>query len=388
MGDYISGYDSVCDATPRAAYVHVPFCRHRCGYCNFTVIAQRDDLIPSYLAALEIELRQLEYPRTVSTLYVGGGTPSHLTGSALSDLLQQITRWLVPTEQAEFTIEANPEDLDDATCCQLAAHGVNRVSLGVQSFQPRKVTVLERHHSPLHAHQAITAAQRAGHSVAIDLIFAAPGESIGEWRADLAEAIESGVDHISTYGLTVERGTRFWSRRYHGEWHEVDETEQRRFYCTAMEMLEGAGFEHYEVSNFARPGCRSRHNQVYWRGEPYLAFGPGASRYVDGTRQTNHRSTFTYIRRMESQRHAIAEQETLSDEGRTREALVLGLRMRAGIEISDFERRFACSLPELVGRPWEWFQREGWWEIDQDRLRLTLDGLLISDSLWPYLLSE
>jgi oxygen-independent coproporphyrinogen-3 oxidase len=373
---------------PRAAYVHIPFCRHHCGYCNFTVLAGRDDLIEAYLVAIERELGLLGTPQPVSTLYLGGGTPTHLAADQLERLLHLVTKWLPPEKAAprEFTVEANPEDLDVAKAELLVSHGVNRVSLGVQSFNAQKRLRLERSHSDAQIQSTVRMIHGMRADLNLDLIFAAPGESLSAWMADLDKAIELAPDHVSTYGLTYEKGTTFWNRRLHGELMEIDEELQREMYLGAIDRLSQAGFEHYEVSNFARPGHRSRHNQVYWRGEPYLGFGPGAARYVDGIRETNHRSTATWLHRIEQGLPATAEREQLDDTSRARERLVLGLRMIEGISRSQFAQATGHSIEELAGPAIERFCSLGMLEDWDGRLRLTRQGLLVSDSLWPELL--
>ena len=371
---------------PQAAYIHVPFCRHHCGYCNFTVLAGRDDLIPSLVKALGTELATLGTPQPVTTLYLGGGTPSHLSPSQIESLLAHVAQWLPPTNGTEFTIEANPEDVDADRVGAWQRFGINRVSLGAQSFQPHKLWQLERTHSPNDIRRAVDAIRRAGPAVAVDLIFAVPGESLRDWQDDLRQVIELQPEHISTYGLTIEKGTPFWNRRWHHELREVDEELQREMYLTAIDRLTSAGYEHYEVSNFGWPGHRSRHNHVYWQGEPYFGFGPGAARYVAGRRETNHRSTTTYLRRIERGDSPTAETETLDAEQRARERLVLGLRLIEGIHLREFESATGTHVDALAGPQLDRFVQLGMLTRDAQRIRLTRDGLLISDSLWPDLL--
>jgi len=327
--------------TPKSAYVHIPFCRHRCAYCNFTVVADRLDLETAYLDALERELESLEEPRSVETIYVGGGTPTELTDAGLERLCTLLDQWLPRSsggifDGCEYTFEANPEGLSERRLRRLAEFGVNRISLGVQSFDDDKLGRLDRQHSSRQSHQAIDLAKDAIDNVCIDLIFAAPGETVEEWKADIAAAMEHAPNHISTYGLTIESGTPFFAARMKGQLTEVAEGPQRSMYLSAIDGLTAAGFEHYEVSNFAQAGHHSRHNETYWLGQPYLAFGAGAARYLDGRRETNHRSTTTYIRRVLAGESPVAESEVLNDEERARERLVFGLRRLAGVRLSTF----------------------------------------------------
>lgn len=371
---------------PRAAYVHVPFCAHRCGYCNFTLIAGRDDLIDRYLTALDRELSLLEQPREVDTLFLGGGTPSHLSPEHLQRLLSIVQNWFPLAAGGEFSVEANPSDIDSSRVKVFAAHGVNRVSLGVQSFNKDKLEVLERDHHAESVTQAVQRLQARGLDVSLDLIFAAPGETLRTWRDDLAAAIDLSPVHLSTYGLTYERGAQFWSKLNLGELTAVHEDMEREMYIEAIETLGTAGYEHYEVSNFARHGHRCRHNEVYWRGDEYFAAGPGAARYVSGRREVNHRSTTTWMKRVLDGVSAVAESETLGPEDRAREALVLAMRRLEGVQRPQFAERYGFEVESLVGPRLSEFLRLGLFEIEEDRLRLTRKGLLISDSLWPELL--
>jgi oxygen-independent coproporphyrinogen-3 oxidase len=268
----------------------------------------------------------------------------------------------------------------------LAEKGVNRLSLGSQSFRAEKLRLLERDHAAADIERAVSLSRQAGLDVSLDLIFGVPGETLLDWQTDLQQAIDLGPDHISTYGLTFEQGTLFWSRRQRGELQQADEEVERDMYLAAIDTLATAGFEHYEVSNFAKPGHRSRHNETYWSGRGYFAAGPGASRYVEGRRQTNHRSTTTYLDRVQQGESPVAEEEFLSDEQRARETLVFGLRRLEGIERTEFHARTGCELDTLAGATIERFVQMGMLADDGQRVRLTREGLLVSDSLWPELL--
>jgi oxygen-independent coproporphyrinogen-3 oxidase len=371
---------------PRAAYIHVPFCRHRCGYCNFTLIAGRDDLFEAYVQAVELELAQLGAPREVETLFLGGGTPTHLPLALLQRLMAAARRWLPLAVGAEVSVEANPEDIDASLPTKLAELGVTRLSLGVQSFDDAKLQVLERSHREAQIAAAVEAARTAIGSIACDLIFAAPGESLATWSDDLSRMLALAPNHISTYGLTFERGAAFYARREKGSISQLDEELERAMYIEAIERLTAAGYEHYEVSNFAKPGHRSRHNEAYWLGEEYFAFGPGAARYVGGRREVNHKSTTTYIRRMLAGESPVAESETLGEESRARERLVFGLRRLAGVDCLAFASQTGVRVESLAGEAIEKFLRAGLLERSGNVLRLTREGLLVSDALWPELL--
>jgi len=224
---------------PRSAYIHVPFCRHRCGYCNFTLVAGRDDLIGAYLEALERELSWLGRPRQVDTLFFGGGTPSHLSPEQLRRLFEIVGRWLPRSANCEVSIEANPADVTPERVAVLQEFGVGRVSLGAQSFKREKLRLLERDHSAATVHAAVDLLRPLG-SVSLDLIFAAPNETLDDWMDDLQAALHLRPDHVSTYGLTYERGTRYYGHLRRGDLHETDEETQRSMYLAAIERLTAA----------------------------------------------------------------------------------------------------------------------------------------------------
>jgi oxygen-independent coproporphyrinogen-3 oxidase len=371
------------EVLPKSAYVHIPFCAHRCGYCNFTLVAGRGDLIEPFLQALELELKSLQHAHTVDTLFFGGGTPSQLSAEQLRRLCEVVLQWFPLEDCAEFSIEANPADFDATKAAVLAEFGTTRISLGAQSFDDRKLAVLERDHRASDIHRAFDLARDWVDQVSLDLIFAAPGEEFDEWSDDVQAAIALQPDHVSTYGLTYERGTAFWTRRQKGELSEIPETDELAMYETSIDRLSRAGFEHYEVSNFARPGCRCRHNEVYWTGGQYYAAGPGAARRVGNVRETNHRSTTTYIKRVLAGESPVAERETLSPDDLARERLVFGMRRLEGVELRQIEQLSGMSVEELVGAALCRHVDAGLLEVDSDKLRLTHKGLLVSDSIWP-----
>jgi oxygen-independent coproporphyrinogen-3 oxidase len=371
---------------PRATYVHVPFCRHRCGYCNFTLITGRDDLISGYLRAIELELNARQTPHEVDTLYFGGGTPTHLSPVELRTLAATVHRHHPLAAGYEWTVEANPSDITPTMIATLPELGVTRLSLGGQSFRPEKLRLLERDHEAADIARSIEFAKSTCLEVSLDLIFATPGETLDQWKADLDAAIVLAPAHISTYSLTFEQGTEFWNRKHRGEIAEADEELQRDMYALAIDRLTAAGYEHYEVSNFARPGRRSRHNQVYWSGDGYYAYGPGASRYVAGIRETNHRSTTTYLQKVLAGESPVAEREELSPEARAREFLVFSLRRIEGIARHTFSARTGYAIDELITPQLQKFTALGLLSDDGDRICLTREGLFISDAMWPEML--
>ena len=377
---------SLPDHPPRAAYIHVPFCRHRCGYCNFALIADRDDLIEKYLQAIEQELSWLGGPFEVDTLYFGGGTPSHLPPRLLQQLFEIVFQRFSLADKYEFTVEANPVDVTPDLVAVMQQYRVNRVSLGVQSFSSRKLEILERDHSATVVERAVQLLGGRIPAVSLDLIFAVPGESLEEWNADLDRALELSPQHISTYGLTFEPGTAFERRRQNEEFHLVSEEQDRQMYEMAIERLVGRGMEHYEVSSFAFPGKRSWHNETYWSGRSFFGAGPGAARYYNGCRETNHRSTMGYLRQVTAGQSPVAEREELTLEDRARELLVFGLRRLEGIDGDQFLEQSGFSVEELAGSTVRRLVDLNLLEVRDQQIRLSREGLLVSDSIWPDLL--
>ena len=370
---------SLLFADPRAAYLHVPFCVHRCGYCDFTLLAGRDDLAGDYLRALELELRQLEQPREVDTLFFGGGTPTHLAEAELARLLELAREWFRLAPGGEFSVEANPAGLTDEKLRLMADAGVNRVSLGVQSFDEGLLKLLERDHRESEILDAVAGLRERFENFSLDLIFALPGQTLTHWRETLRRAIELRPTHLSTYGLTFEKGTAFWSRREKGAIEQLPNELERDMYAAAMDDLATAGFEQYEISNFSRPGFRCRHNQTYWRALPYFGFGPGAARYILGRRESNHRSTTTWIKRVLAGQSGVAMSEELDPEHRAREAIVLGLRQFDGIRRDEFQTLTGFDLDSLVS---ETIRREvaaGRIEDFGEGIRITREGRFFAD---------
>ena len=265
---------------------------------------------------------------------------------------------------------------------------MNRLSLGVQSFQPHLLSTLERDHDGSEARRAIEWATSWLPQVSVDLIFGVPGSTLDDWRRDLEEILALDIQHISTYGLTFEKGAPFWSRMSRNELTPVAEELEREMYLLAIESLEAAGWEHYEVSNFARVGARCRHNVKYWQGADYLAFGPGASRHRAGCRETNHRSVTTYIRKMLAGEDVVAEREQLTARQQAHERLVFGLRMLAGVDHHWFAEATGFALHEIGGDAVAHHIRAGRLIDEGGALRLSREGLLVSDSVLVDLIGD
>lgn len=374
--------------TARSAYIHVPFCVHRCGYCDFTLVAGRDELMADYLRAIEIELSRVEDRPRLDTLFFGGGTPTHLPADSLRELIEWIRSRFELAPDVEFSVEGNPADLSDETLAVLVEAGVNRLSLGAQSFDDTMLKTLERDHEAADIADCIERARADIPNISLDLIFAVPGQTLELWRRTIDQAISLQPTHLSTYGLTFEKGTAFWTRRQQGELQQADEELERDMYALAMDSLEAAGLAQYEISSFARPGFRCRHNQVYWNGGEFFGFGPGAASYLDGQRILNHRSVTTWLKRTLAGESAVGETETLSPEDRARELLVLGLRQTEGVEPGEFSQRSGLELSELAGPAVARLLDQGLLDEAAGRIRLTREGRFLADSVAGELLVE
>jgi oxygen-independent coproporphyrinogen-3 oxidase len=365
---------------PRAVYIHVPFCRHRCGYCNFSVVAGRDDLVARFLDAIDCELAPLDCP-SIDTVFIGGGTPTHLSNDQLQRLLDLIRARFDLVDSVEWTVEANPEDIDDRVLAILRNAGVNRLSLGVQSFDDQKLNRFERGHSGDEAVAVIEQVAAQIPNLSIDLIFGCPGESLRVWQSDLDTALALPISHLSTYSLTFEKGTSFWNRRRRGQLTPVTESLEVEMFNLTRQKIVSQGMPQYEISSFARPGMRCRHNIVYWEGRGWFAAGPGAARFVGGRREVNHRSTTTYLKRIESGICPTAERDVISPEEHARERAAFGIRMIDGIDLSAISADTGVDLKACIGAEIERFIQSGWLTESAGRVQLTEQGVLFADAV-------
>lgn len=357
----------------RHVYVHVPFCARRCSYCDFAIAVRNQVPVHEFVRGIASELaaRSVE-PHTVDTIYLGGGTPSRLGGEGVAALLDVVRNTCEPQAGAEITIEVNPEDVTPENARAWVAAGVNRVSLGVQSFSDEVLTWMHRVHNANAAVRAMSVLRDAGlHDVSVDLIFAVPSSLQRDWARDVEQAIALEPTHVSLYGLTIESGTPLarWTDR--GSVREAPEESYELEFLHAHQVLTDVGFEHYEVSNYGRPSHHSQHNSAYWRGVPYLGLGPSAHGFDGHERRWNMAAYAEWQRLVNAGLDPVGGTETLSENNRTAEAVYLGLRTSVGLQVSDAERRLA--------RPWE---EAGWVTMSPDeRIRCTASGWLRLDSL-------
>jgi len=379
---------------PASLYVHVPFCRHRCGYCNFSVIAGRDDLQEAMVDALLQELRQIDvsWEQPLETIFLGGGTPTQLSPAGQRRLVEAIRNHFSIHAEAEISVEANPEDIDADQLGLLADLGINRISMGVQSFDEQKLRQLERSHSGDQAVAAIEASAATIGNVSIDLIFGAPGETVATWEHDLKQAVQTPIRHLSAYALTFEKGTAFWNRRRRGDFsgdsRTADEETELQMDRAAETHLPAAGLQRYEISNFARADARCRHNMAYWAGDGWYAIGPGAARFVGGRRQVNHRSPTTYLQRIERRGDATAESESISLDQYAREKAAFGIRQIAGIDLAAVAGSSGIDLASRLAETWSQLEQSGLIRRVADHVQLTEQGLLFADTVASRILSD
>lgn len=366
---------------PRSVYIHIPFCAHHCGYCDFAVAVGHDNLMDAYLEALGIEMAGLGARPVVDTIFVGGGTPSHLPHKQLEKLLNLIADRFELAPGAEFSTEANPDSLTASKLDLVKRFGVTRISLGAQSFHEATLRTLERQHDRQAVATAVGEVKSRGLLLSLDLIFGVPGQSLSDWQADLEAGLALKPDHLSTYGLTFEKGTRLWHQKKQGLIRPLPESEELAMYSCAIDRLEAAGFEQYEISSFARPGGRCRHNQAYWANYAHFGFGMGAAHYVRGRRELNTRSLTEYLERIKAGRTVAIQSEELEPRERALETLAVQLRRCEGVQAAAFLDQTGFTLADVAGPTRFRLQDLNLLHIDDDGIRLTREGKYVADAV-------
>lgn len=364
-------------------YIHVPFCKTRCIYCDFCSTTH-SELKQRYIHALCRELRERkEYMKNlpVETVYFGGGTPSQLDKEDFALIFKTIEEVYGLENAKEITLEANPDDLTEAYAVLLRTLPFNRVSMGIQTFDDATLKRLNRRHNSGQAIAAVERCQKAGFSnISVDLIYGLPGETDKRWERDLQQAVSLNVEHISAYHLTYEKGTRIYEMLQARRIHEVDEESSLRFFSALMDTLGKAGYEHYEISNFCKPGLYSLHNTSYWKGIPYLGCGPSAHSFNTEAREWNASSVETYIDSIEKG-HRFSETEALDTETRYNECIMTRLRTRWGISTRYIEETFGTGFLEYCMGMASPYLKNNKLEIQNGYIRLTREGLFISDGI-------
>ncbi len=369
-------------------YLHIPFCKTRCIYCDF-YSTTRSELKSRYVQALcrELEMRK-EYLKgeNIETVYFGGGTPSQLEEGDFRQLFETIQKCYGMESCREITLEANPDDLSKEYLQMLSTLPFNRLSMGIQTFDDTTLKLLKRRHDARTAIEAVGRCRQAGFSnISIDLIYGLPGETKERWESDLRQAIDLNVEHISAYHLIYEEDTPIYKMLKQHQVSEVDEDSSLEFFTLLIERLQKAGFEHYEISNFCRPGKYSRHNTSYWKGIPYLGCGPSAHSFDGMTREWNVSSIDLYIKGIEENRRAF-EIEQLDQATRYNEFIITTIRTVWGTPIEKLKQTFGNELWEYCRKMAAPYLENGKLEEHEGALRLTREGIFISDSIMSDLL--
>ena len=336
----------------RSLYIHIPFCRKKCPYCDFYSVVLDRDIAAQFIDIICRQIKQLQ--GEFSTVYIGGGTPTVLPQRLLEKLFRSLTA--VITKDAEFTIEANPESFNQAKAELFLRQGINRVSLGVQSFFNRKLKSLGRIHSGQQAEQAVRLAKACGFkNISIDLIFGVEGESFIDWKKELETAVSLPVKHISAYALTCEKNTPFFKAVQQGETKLLCDSITSRMYNYTLNFLAKKGFEHYEVSNFSKKGYTCQHNLQYWDNNEYIGLGPSAVSYEQGERKRNISSVKDYITRVQHKVSVVVFREKLTLQQRAKETAALKIRTAQGIDFIDFKVRTRVDFMRLEAQAVERF---------------------------------
>lgn len=365
---------------PTSAYVHIPFCTQICYYCDFSKVFIKNQPVDSYLEHLLEEFQSYDIQK-LRTLYIGGGTPTALSASQLEVLLDGLTKNLDLSALEELTIEANPGDLDADKIAVLKNSAVNRVSLGVQTFDDKMLKKIGRSHLEKDIYENIDRLKLAGFdNISIDLIYALPGQTMEQVKDNVAKAIGLDIPHMSLYSLILENHTVFMNRMRRGKLPLPKEELEAEMFEYIIVELERVGFEHYEISNFSKPGFESRHNLMYWDNAEYYGIGAGASGYVNGVRYKNHGPIRHYLSAVEEGNARITE-EHLSQKEQMEEEMFLGLRKKSGVSMARFEEKFGRSFDGLYGEIVRDLVQQGLMQIDGNRVRMTKRGLFLGDTV-------
>jgi oxygen-independent coproporphyrinogen III oxidase len=366
-----------------SAYIHIPFCVNKCPYCGFYSTHYDTTLADRFLSALDIEMqsrsRNLQ-DRLISSIYIGGGTPTMLSLGQFSRLFDLIEEHLPLAADAEITVESNPGTITARTLDLLKERGVNRFSIGVQSFSDQVLAVLGRTHSAVKAIAAVLAAREAGfENIGIDLIYGVPEQTEEQWQRTIESALSLEPDHLSVYSLSLDEGSPFSREAHAGRFMLPDDEIIERMYGTAIRSLEVAGLRQYEISNFCVPGRECMHNCNYWARGEYLGLGPGAWSFIANTRSMTIADVNEYIARMTGGIPAIDTREVLSRDQSAAETLFLGLRRTAGIDLDHYDRMFGPDATNNLRKKIQKLDGSGLFQIENTRLSLTMRGFLLSN---------
>ncbi|MEH7130017.1 radical SAM family heme chaperone HemW [Neobacillus drentensis] len=370
----------------KSAYLHIPFCEHICHYCDFNKVFLKGQPVDEYLKALDQEIRMTvnQFPSgNLETIFVGGGTPTSLNEQQLYRFCDSINRNLPKSETMEFTFEANPGDLTKEKLEILKDAGVNRLSLGVQTFNEELLKKIGRVHKAKDVYQTIDNAKKIGfENISIDLIFSLPTQTIRDFKESLTEAFSLDITHYSAYSLIIEPKTVFYNLLKKGKLPTPGEDVEAAMYELLMEEMEKHGFSQYEISNFSKPGFESRHNLTYWNNESYYGFGAGAHSYLNGVRRSNTGPLKRYMDQIISGELPVIDEHQTTKVEQMEEEMFLGLRKTRGVSVPHFMGKFAVDPQQLFQREIAELTNKQWLEVEKNHIFLTKKGRLLGNEVF------
>ena len=378
----------------RGVYIHIPFCHQICNYCDFNKFYFKNQPVDEYIEALgkEMALTVDKHPASfahIETIFLGGGTPTALSPEQLTRLLTLIRTYIPMDRVTEFTSEANPDELSEAKMRALFAGGVNRLSMGVQSFDQDLLKKIGRTHSNAHVYDTIALAKKVGFkNISIDLMYGLPGQSMEQWRYSLEKAFALELPHFSAYSLIVEPKTIFYNQYAKGKLKLPTEDLEAKMYDVLMQEMEAHGLQQYEISNFAQEGFSSIHNKIYWENDEYAGFGAGAHGYLNGVRYSNHGPLKKYMDTLASGKLPIVHEHEVTDTEKREEQMFLGLRKTDGVTHVLYEEKFSESMQVRYGKVIDKFVTDGLLEQDEQGVRLTRKGRFVGNEVFQQFLVE
>lgn len=375
-----------------AAYLHIPFCEHICFYCDFNKVFLEGQPVDEYVDAVikEMAIMKNRHPKEeVSTFYIGGGTPTTLTSKQLDKLLDGVQTYFPLGKNAEFTVESNPESVSFEKFTVMKSHGVNRISMGVQSFNNEILKKIGRIHTAEQVYDCVANADKAGFdNISIDLIFRLPNQTIEDFTRTLQKALELDLPHYSIYALILENKTIFYNLMRQGKLPLPSEDDEADMFQLAMETMEKAGRYQYEISNYAKPGFQSQHNLAYWNNDTYFGFGAGAHGYIDGVRYNNHGPIQHFLEPLRQGESPIIYQNTLSKQNKMEEEMILGLRTMRGIDQTLFKTKYGQAVEEIYQNELITLLDQKLIKIEGDYIRLTKKGVFLGNEVFRSFLMD
>lgn len=375
----------------KGMYIHIPFCHQICFYCDFNKVFFKDQPVDAYIESIGKELAlwkqegALDHP--LETVFLGGGTPTALTPQQLERLLELIHQYVPMAEGVEWSSEANPDELTREKMEVLYKGGVNRLSMGVQTFDQDLLKRLGRTHANDDVLRAVETAREVGFTnISFDLMYGLPGQTMAQWDETLERAFEFGMPHFSAYSLIIEPKTVFYNLMVKGKLNTVTEDLEGDMYERLMDEMEKHGLHQYEISNFAKPGHESRHNLLYWDNEEYIGVGAGAHGYVKGVRYSNHGPLKKYMEPLESGERPVLDATPVSTKAQMEEEMFLGLRKTAGVDIAHFEEKFGAALEKVYGEILRNETTKGNLAVEQGRVKLTHKGRFVGNEVFEQFL--